>query len=111
MENLINYELTKMNERNISNAIVISEHAYMRLKERNGWSRKAAARMIDKVYQKGLRPEQVKGYLKCWINNKAYYGTEGSEFVLFGEKLYIFNGNTMVTVIPIPSRSYLLKEA
>ena len=62
MGDLVNYEVTKTDERN-SKAIVISEHAYMRMKERNGWSRKAAARMIDKVYQKGLRPEQVKGYL------------------------------------------------
>ncbi len=110
MGKLMNYE-AKVDERNNSKAIVISEHAYMRLKERNGWSRKAATRMIGKVYQKGLRPEQVKGYLKCWINNKADYGTAGSEFVLFGEKLYIFSGNTMVTVIPTPSRGYLLREA
>lgn len=109
MGNLMSYE-TKVNERS-SETIFISEHAYMRLKERNGWSRKAASRMIDRVYQNGLRPDQVKGYLKCWINNKADYGTEGSEIVLFGEKLYIFNGNTMVTVIPTPSKSYLLREA
>ncbi len=90
--------------------LVISEHAYMRLKERNGWNRKASSRMINKVYQRGLRPEQVKGYLKSWINNKAEYEKDGNELILFGEKLYIFNGNTMLTVIPIPSNSYLLRE-
>lgn len=96
---------------NTEEDLVISEHGYTRLKQRNGWSRKASARMIGKVYQNGLRPDQVKGYLKSWINNKADYGKDGNEFVLFGEKLYIFNGNTMITVLPTPSKSYLLKEA
>ncbi len=109
MGKLMSYEAGK-DVRN-SSTIVISEHAYVRLKERNGWNRKAATRMIDKVYRRGLRPKQIKGYLKYWINRKAEYGVEGSEYVLFGEKLYIFMGNVMVTVIPIPSRSYLLREA
>lgn len=106
MENVM-YEVLQNAEENL----VISEHGYARLKQRNGWSRKASARMIGKVYQNGLRPDQVKGYLKNWINNKADYGKAGNEFVLFGEKLYIFNGNTMITVLPTPSKSYLLKEA
>ena len=95
----------------INNSLVISRHAYTRMKERNGWNKKAASRMVQKVYTEGLRPEQVKGYLKGWINNKADYAKEGNELVLFGEKLYIFNGNTMLTVIPTPSRSYLIREA
>ena len=89
--------------------LVITKHAYTRLKERNGWSKRAANRMIQKVYQNGLRPNQVKGYLKEWVNNKAGYSKEGEEFILFGEKLYIFSGNTMLTVLPIPTRSYLLR--
>lgn len=91
--------------------INISEHAFMRMKKRNGWSRKAATRMIDKVYRNGLRPKQVKGYLKWWINDRANEELEGSELVLFGEKLYIFRGHTMVTVLPTPTKSCLLRGA
>ena len=69
--------------------LVISKHGYARLKERNGWSKKAATRMIHKVYEEGLRPTQVKGYLKGWINSKAEYCKDDKEFVLFGEKLYV----------------------
>lgn len=89
--------------------IVISKHAYIRMKERNGWSKKTAARMLQRIYAKGLRPGQIKGYLKNWVNEKASYGKTDSEFVLFGEKLYIFCGNTLLTVLPVPSRAFLLK--
>lgn len=91
--------------------LVISKHAYTRMKERNGWSRKAAERMVQRVYKEGLRPEQVKGYLKGWIKKKYGYCNEGDEYVIYGEMLYIFNGRTMLTVMPTPNRSYLIREA
>ena len=90
--------------------LIISKHAYARMKERNGWGRKAAERMVQRVYREGLRPEQIKGYLKGWINKKYGYSNNGDEYVLYGEMLYIFNGRTMLTVIPTPSRSYLIRE-
>ncbi len=90
--------------------LVITEHAYDRMKERNGWSRKTSNRMLRRIYADGLRPGQIKGYLKKWVNNKSYYETDGGECILFGEKLYIFKNMKMVTVIPVPSRGYLLRE-
>lgn len=30
--------------------IVITKHAYMRMKERNGWNKKAATRMASRVF-------------------------------------------------------------
>lgn len=89
----------------------ISKHAYERMKQRNGWNKKAADRMLNRVYFDGIRPEEVKGYLKNWINNKADAFDDEREFVLFGEKLYIFCNGTMLTVLPIPSRSYLIRNA
>ena len=96
-------------EENIS--LSISKHAYDRLKERNGWSKKTANRMLQKIYDYGVRPEDVKGYLKSWINRKADMFDDDREFVLFGEKLYIFYEGTMITVLPVPTRSYLIHEA
>lgn len=91
--------------------VVITKHAYSRLKERNGWSKKASDCMIPKVYVNGLRPEQVKGYLKNWVITKYEYSNERDEYVLFGDKLYIFNNKTMLTVLPTPARSYLYPAA
>lgn len=91
--------------------LVITKHAYTRMKERNGWNKKAATRMVSRIYSDGVRPEQVKGYLKKWVNTKYEYMNDGDEYVLFGDKLYIFNGMTMLTVFPIPTRSFLYSVA
>ena len=34
--------------------LVITKHAYTRMKERNGWNKKAATRMVSKIYNDGL---------------------------------------------------------
>lgn len=91
--------------------LCISRHAYDRLKERNGWNKKAANRMLYRIYEDGIRPENVKGYLKGWVNRKAEMYNDGREFVLFGEKLYVFCEGMMLTVIPVPTRSYLIRVA
>lgn len=35
--------------------LVITKHAYTRMKERNGWNKKAATRMISHIYSDGIR--------------------------------------------------------
>lgn len=95
----------------MTEGLVITKHAYTRMKERNGWNRKAAKRMVSRIYSDGIRPEQVKGYLKGWVNTKYNYRNDGDEYVLFGDKLYIFNGMTMLTVLPTPAKSYLYHAA
>lgn len=37
--------------------LVITKHAYTRMKERNGWNKKATVRMVSRIYNKGMRPD------------------------------------------------------
>lgn len=96
---------------NMTEEIVITKHAYMRMKERNGWNKRVATRMVTRVYNSGIRPGQIKGYLKNWVNTKYEYSNVGDEYVLYGDKLYIFNDKTMITVLPTPTRHYLYSAA
>jgi hypothetical protein len=90
-----------------SKELIVTEHAYARMKERNGWNKKTATRMVTRIYKNGTRPEQVKGYLKCWINSKREYGNAENEYILFGDMLYIFRGKVMLTVIHTPPRAII----
>ena len=94
-----------------SEEIVVTKHAYLRMKERNGWNKKAAMRMALRVYNDGIRHDKIKGYLKNWVNTKYEYRNAGDEYILYGDKLYIFNNRTMLTVLPTPNRSYLYSAA
>ncbi len=86
------------------NNIYISDHAMKRIKERNGWGKKSSIRMIKKIYDEGLTPENVKGKYAAWVRNKVATANAGDYFRLYGESLYVFNKETLVTVLPTPRK-------
>lgn len=83
--------------------IVITDHAYSRLKERNGWSKKSSDRMIQRVYEKGLRASQAKGYAKKYMQFRQEEHPE-DEQILYGETLYVFNKNILITAFGIQQK-------
>ena len=94
----------------INNFIYITEHAYIRMKERNGWSRKTADRMAERIYAHGIRPEQIKGYLKSWLREKINNDVNQNDYIVYGQSLYIFRENALITVIHTPSKGYVAES-
>ena len=93
------------------NTIIISKHAYQRIKERNGWNKKTADRMIKKIYVDGLRKEQIKGYKKQWFMHKEDSSDKNKEYVVYGDYVYIFSNNVLITTFPMPCRQKILRSA
>ncbi len=87
---------------NYNNNIGITGHGYSRLRERNGWNRKTAERMTQKVYRDGARYADIKGYLRIWL--KQYGRSENAEYVLYGKSLYIFKEGMLITAFNVPNR-------
>lgn len=85
--------------------VYISDHAFLRLKQRNGWGKSASLRMIRKVYDNGTPEDDVRGYVGQWLKQKkGSYGRTQDHFKIYGNYAYAFNGNTLLTVLKIPSR-------
>ena len=79
--------------------IYISEHAMDRLRKRLGFNRSAAYRMTKKAYEKGITKDNIDGYLKTWIEAKtANSCNSGSDYRVYGQYVFIFNKNVLVTV-------------
>ncbi len=91
----------------LGNQIEITDHAYMRMKQRSGWNKKTANRMIPRVYDLGTRAENIKGYLKAWAMKKVKEDELGDDFILYGNFLYVFRRNMLVTVLTSPSREHV----
>lgn len=89
--------------------IKISTHGYERLKERNGWSRKTADRMIKKIYINGEHPNDIKGFKKQWIEKKGYYDSDYKEYIIYGDYIYIFKNMVLITAYNIPCRAQIEK--
>ena len=80
--------------------VLVSEHAMQRIHERNGWNRKTTLRMMKRIYEEGLRPEQTKGHTRRYLLAKQAYNS-ACEYVLYGEYVYVFINKTCVTAFPI----------
>ena len=93
--------------------IDITEHAYDRMKQRLGWSRKAADRMAGVAYEEGIKHGETNGKLYRYITAQALaYMRKGNCIKIYGEAVYCFVNRkddeteetvaTLITVWNIP---------
>ncbi len=89
--------------------IVISEHAYDRVKERCGLKKKAIDRMATKVLKTGYNSSKLKGQAAGWI--REYKDNHTAQIMyIYGNKAWVYAENEkqgaiiLVTVLNIPTR-------
>lgn len=83
--------------------IEISRHAYERLHERCGLSRKAATRMAEKAFYIGMKHSDTKGQINRWITSLYFNNKNANNIRLYGNFAYIFCNKILVTVLEIPN--------
>lgn len=83
--------------------ITVSKHAETRLRERCGINRKSAQRIAEKAFNDGTQHSQTKGNLKKWVTSLYFNNKAANNIRLYGDKAYIFGGETLITVLQIPS--------
>lgn len=85
------------------NDVQVSMHAEERLKERCGINKKSVQRMAEKAFTNGIHHSQTKGNLKKWVTSLYFKNETANNIRLYGDKAYIFNNETLITVLQIPS--------
>lgn len=75
--------------------IYISDHAFKRMKERNGWGQKTCLRMVKKIIECGTAEKKEK-----YLENQAkrLEEMENAKVLMYGNTLYLFMNNVLVTV-------------
>ena len=68
----------------------ITRHAKTRLKERNGFNKKATDRMAQKALEKGIPYSRTKGRLHQWLTAKYFKNRNAGNTRVYGDKAYIF---------------------
>lgn len=87
-----------------------TEHARIRLKERNGIPKSAIVRMTERVYTNGIKREDTKGRLRIYLDEQYdKNGGFGDELRVYGDYLYVFHEQTLITVFTVPQdiRKYI----
>lgn len=84
--------------------MVISNHAYVRGKERLGLGKRAFDKIVNLALSKGVKHSQLSGKLKRYVDS-IYFKTQrkGSNIVLYGEYLFIFQHSFLITVLNLPN--------
>ena len=85
------------------NMLKVSGHAYKRARERVRWSRNALNKMSVLAYTNGLRRYELKGKLRHFIDDLLIGSAKKPQIRIYGEVIYIFRNQTLVTLYQIPS--------
>ena len=82
----------------------VSKHASQRLKERCGLKKKSVRRMADIAFMKGMKEEDTSGQLNRFMVKLYCTNMDANNIRIYGNYIYIFCGETLVTVLHVPHR-------
>ncbi len=83
--------------------IEVSRHARKRTKERIGLSKKTVERNAEKAFEFGITHKEAKGQLKKYLTKLFLTNRTINNLRVYHRYVYLFAGNTLVTVIPLPN--------
>ena len=78
-------------------------HAEKRMIERLGINKRAVQRLAEKAYKDGIRHKDAVGRLKKWMAYRFNQNRNANNMRVYGEFLYVFCGNILVTVYIVPN--------
>ena len=81
----------------------ITDHAYKRIKERCGLPKKAVERNAMLALEKGLTHQESTGSLRRYFDYLFLSHKRGANIRLYGNHVYIFTSENLVTVLPLPN--------
>lgn len=79
-------------------------HALDRLAERAGLDRRAAQRMAQRAFERGLRHSEVEGSLRRYLDRLWFDHRKANNIRIYGEFVYLFGGTTLLTVFGFPKK-------
>lgn len=103
LENQLEEQLVEQLGNQLEDKIEVSRHAYERLHERCGLSRKAATRIAEKAFYIGMKHSDTKGQINRWITSLYFNNKNANNIRLYGNFAYIFCNKILVTVLEIPN--------
>lgn len=82
----------------------VTRHAKQRIHEREGLGKSATERKAQLALERGYRHSDTKGELKKWLDEQWEYKRTANGMRIYGDKLYVFAGLTLVTVLQVPPK-------
>lgn len=82
---------------------IATKHAYKRAKERLGWKKPVLDKMMIKALEEGLTHSQSKSKLNKYISKLWFTYKTANNCRIYGENIFLFNNNVLITVYRVPN--------
>lgn len=102
----VSYEMKMINsskEKDRLQGLYITDHAYDMAKERLGMNRTSFEKISAKALEFGVKQSDSAGNLKRYIDSKYFAQKSANNIRIYGENLFIFSKQTLITVYQIPN--------
>lgn len=80
----------------------LTEHGRQRLHERVGLKTSSMERMASRALEHGVTHAETKGLLRLYLSKVFLSHRNANNLRVYGEHVYVFAGQTLVTVLPLP---------
>jgi predicted HAD superfamily Cof-like phosphohydrolase len=81
---------------------IITKHAYQRAKERLSLGRPSIEKLANTALSKGVKHKDMKGKLKKYADKLWFMYNNANNLRVYGQNVFIFNENTLITIYHIP---------
>jgi hypothetical protein len=81
----------------------ISKHAEERANERLGLPIKPFEKLANKALSNGIKHSDTVGRLNKYITSLFFYNKSANNTRIYGEFIYLFNNETLITVLNLPN--------
>lgn len=84
-------------------AVLITEHAYERAKERLSWKSKVLDKMAEKAFLEGIKHKDTKGSLNRYVTKLWFSYKHANNVRIYGENIFFFCDNRLITLYQLPN--------
>lgn len=86
-------------------SVIITQHAYVRIKERmNVKSKKRMQRIAEQAFVKGKEINELKGIESRVLQKCLKEGTDNRTLKIFQDRVFVFERKYLVTMLPIDKK-------
>jgi len=84
--------------------VKISDHGNKRVRSRCGIPKKSVEKLTKDAFHKGITHAETTGSLNKFITAEYFYNQKANNIRIYNDKVFIFAGETLVTVFNLPQR-------
>jgi len=84
--------------------VKVTSHGTARTRQRCGIKKKSVQRIAAIAFKKGISIKDTTGSLNRYLQYLYHYNETADNIRIYGDKVYIFCGNVLVTVLNVPHK-------